>query len=439
MSEHVGLSFVTLGPEVAGVPDGARSAQVHGFGEAVLRAFLEGRRGEEWHDRWTEHLRSDRVTLRGAWADDEPLDAGSIPVATFSSFDKQINVGGGRMLPVRMITDVSVSPAYRRRGLTRHLMRTDLDDAVARGVPLAALTVSEAGIYARFGFGPATRQREVVVDTSRFALRDDVAAHLGEDPGRMVLAEPGPAWPAVSTVFDRWHARTRGSLERPQFYEPELSGRYDLDAEGPAKKLRAIVHLDARGEPDGHLLYTPVGEVDGRQTLRVDDLLALSQATYLRLWRFVAQIDLVRQVRWRRAQLVDPLDAALVDLRAVQTRAVSDVVWVRVLDVVSALEARPWYADGAVVLDVTDPLGHATGRWRVVVRDGVASVAPTDEPVAAASEASLGADTLAELYLGGTPVQVLAGAGRVVGSEEVVGRLGSMLDGGPAPYSMTGF
>ena len=55
-----------------------------------------------------------------------------------------------------MITDVTVSPAHRRKGLLRRLITDDLADAARRGLPLAALTVSETTIYGRFGFGLST-------------------------------------------------------------------------------------------------------------------------------------------------------------------------------------------------------------------------------------------------------------------------------------------
>ena len=100
---------------------------------------------------------------------DPALGSGTIPVATYSSWDKAINTGGDP-LPLRMITDITVSPTHRRRGLLRHLISDDLRDAADMGVPLAALTVSEGSIYGRFGFGPATRVQYVEVDTTSPAL-----------------------------------------------------------------------------------------------------------------------------------------------------------------------------------------------------------------------------------------------------------------------------
>ncbi|VXC07309.1 GNAT family N-acetyltransferase [Nocardioides sp. AX2bis] len=444
MDQHLDLptdlTAERFGPDDLTDDAGALLPRVRGFGEAVGRAFLEGRGSDERHRRWVEHLVADRAVLRGVWEADPALGPGTataaIPVATFTSFDKTLAVGDGRVLDLHMITDVTVSPAHRRRGLTRRLMTADLADAAARGLPLAALTVSEGSIYGRFGFGCATTLHQVDVDTGpRFALRADVASGLGDDPGRFAVVEPLDAWPAVQQVFAAHHAATRGSVERPQFYEPMLSGAFHHGENGPDRTLRAVVHLDATGAPDGYALYRPLGKVDGVHALEVTDLIAPEPTVRLRLWRFLAEMDLVRLLRFPRMRVDDALAWALVEPRAVRTAGSSDMLWVRVLDVVAALEARPWYADGDVVLEVEDPLDHASGRWRLAVEDGVARVTRTDDPAGV----RMTADTLGALYLGGVEVATLHAAGRLPGVAEAVRCLAALADGGPAPYCSTGF
>ncbi|WP_298511889.1 sterol carrier protein domain-containing protein [uncultured Nocardioides sp.] len=124
---------------------------------------------------------------------------------------------------------------------------------------------------------------------------------------------------------------------------------------------------------------------------------------------------------------------ALVDPYRVKVTRKIESLWVRVLDVPTALAARPWGRDGDVVLEVTDPLGHAHGRFRVVTRDGTAEVAPTD----ADADVTLDADTLGALYLGGVATETLQRAGRLTGPG--VATFGAMADTGPAPYCITGF
>jgi predicted acetyltransferase len=428
--QYPDLEFATIDAGKAGDPVDERVA---GWLQGITRGFHQGRADEEFTKGWLEHVRADNVVLLGAWSTESRVGPGTIPVATYASFDKTLNVGAG-LLPLRMITDVTVAPTHRRRGLLRKLITQDLQDAVDRGVPVAALTVSEGSIYGRFGFGAATHSTSVEVDTtSRFALREPVAASAAE--GRVELAEPHDAWPAVSSVFERFHASTRGSVERPEFYRQILTGLFSYQEQGPDKQLRAGIHLDAAGEPDGYALYRHAGYSEDPRTVDVVDLVALTSAAYLRLWRFLADIDLVQRARWTRAPAADPLEWALVEPRVRKVTGTNDSLWVRVLDVPTALAARPWSADGEVVLEVDDAQGHAAGRWLVRTQGGRASVSPADE----AGGVRMAADTLGSLYLGGVPVGALRDAGRLAGDDASVATLAAIADGGPTPYCMTGF
>jgi predicted acetyltransferase len=416
---HPGLSFVTF--RASDQPE-----RLDGWYEAHARGFHGGRTSEELRRHFAEHLLADDVVLRGVWQDAPALGSGSIPVATYSSYDKTLHTGLG-LHPVRLVSDVTVSPTHRRRGLLRTMMTADLQDAVEHGVPLAILTASEGSIYGRFGFGPAVFQHTLTVDTSsRFGLR------AFEDDGAVELLEPLEAWPAVTAVFARFHERTRGSVERPKFYEPILTGAYNFE-DGQDAKLRTAVHVDASGTPDGYAAYRPDPRKDGRRNIHVSDLVALTPAAYLRLWQFLADLDLSDTVEWEHAPVEDPISWALVDPYAARVTRRSDALWVRVLDVPAALQARPWGRDGDVVLEVADPLGHAAGRFRLVTRDGVAEVSTTD----AEGEVHLDADTLGALYLGGVGAETLRRAGRLSGP--ALDRFAAMVDAGPAPYCITGF
>ncbi|HEX5088848.1 MAG TPA: GNAT family N-acetyltransferase [Nocardioides sp.] len=418
---HDGLTFRTFRA-------GDESERMAGWYEAQSRGFHQGRTSDALRGHLEDHLVTDGATVRGVWLDRPVLGAGDIPVATYLSYDKTLNTGRG-LQPARMISMVTVSPTHRRRGLLRRLITEDLADAVAQRVPLAVLTVSEGSIYGRFGFGPAVFKHSVGVDTGpRFSLR----AH--HDTGSVELLEPAEAWPAVAEVFERFHERTRGSVERPQFYETFLSGEFDFDS-GPDLKLRTAVHLDADGAPDGYVAYRPGPSEDGMRTIRVTDLVTLSPAAYLSLWRFLADLDLSDLVEWDRAPVDDPLPWALADPFVVRVVRQRDALWVRVLDVPAALSARPWGRDGQVVLQVDDPLGHAAGRFRVVTGDGFAEVEPTE----ADADVVLDADVLGSLHLGGVRVEPLQRAGRISGSDDGLRTWAAMADTGPVPYCATGF
>jgi predicted acetyltransferase len=423
----VELTFRTLDPRDDS-PETTRLLK--GWLEGLLRGFHDARPKPESWKVWLECVREDGALVRGAWLPDGVFGAGPVPVATYSSLTGSLNTGR-RELPLQMITDVTVSPAHRRQGLLRRMITDDLADAVGRGLPLAALTVSETTIYGRFGFGLSSWRHRIEVDTrSRFGLRDFV------DPGRVELAEPGELWPVMERNFAAFHERTRGSVSRPAHYRPWITGSFDFHEQGPNPRLRAAVHLDSTGEPDGHVVYQHRGYADvpgGKVT--VLDLVAADPAAYLALWRFLADIDLCVRVEWNNSSADDPLVWALTDAACRKVDKVDDHIWVRVLDVVTALEGRPWGSDGSVVLGISDPLGHADGSFRVTVKEGEANV----EPVADDPEVRVDAETLGALYLGGAAVATLAAAGRVSGSESAVRTWAAMADLPGAPFSLTSF
>ena len=119
------------------------AARRRGWVHAVLRGFREGRPDDELVERWVRHYRTDEVNVTGAWLPEGEFGAGPMPVATYASLDKTLNAGR-ELLPLRMITDVTTSATHRRRGLLRRLIEDDLTDAVAQGVPMAAVASSSS-------------------------------------------------------------------------------------------------------------------------------------------------------------------------------------------------------------------------------------------------------------------------------------------------------
>jgi predicted acetyltransferase len=280
------------------------TARRRGWIGAVLRGFRDPRPDDELITRWIDVYRTDEVICRGAWLPEGEFGAGPMPVATYASLDKTLNAGL-ELLPLRMITDVTTSATHRRRGLLKRLIEDDLADAVAQGVPVAALTASEATIYGRWGFGPATFNQIIELDASPgFALRDF------NDPGRVELIEPADAWPHVKGVFDTFHTQQRGSVEWPTQYRDIHTGAYDYNDRSANSKVRSAVHLDGDGAVDGFVIFTP----SENNVIKVDEMVALTPGAQLGMWSFLAHMDRVTKVTFNLAHPHDPLQWALVDL-----------------------------------------------------------------------------------------------------------------------------
>jgi predicted N-acetyltransferase YhbS len=117
---------------------------------------------------------------------------------TVMSFALELTVPGHAQMPMAGVSYVAVHPLRRRRGIMRALMHYQLDDLHARGVPVAGLGASEAGIYGRFGYGPATWD-------SSWRLARGAARYLAEsgDACLLELVDERTARDVFPAVHDR--------------------------------------------------------------------------------------------------------------------------------------------------------------------------------------------------------------------------------------------
>ncbi|MDO5533156.1 MAG: GNAT family N-acetyltransferase [Propionibacteriaceae bacterium] len=403
---------------------------LRGWYEAVGLGFGQSRTKEESLARWHADIVKDGWRFDGAHADAAAFGLGEhTPIATFATMTQSINTGGGHITPACFITDVTVRTTHRRRGLLTTMMTNALRRARDEGLALAALTVTEGGIYGRFGFGVATTSTAAELDTGpRFQLARDL------EP-RVELATPEASVNARRVVFDAFHAITRGSHQRPAFYDDYLSGLWNHEKGGPDLAVRSAVHLDADGHPDGVVSYafeSGTGLSGGH--LVVHDLIASNAEAELGLWQFLGSIDLAEKVVVRRLSPASPLHWALADPHRLRITKVSDFTWLRVLDVPLALSSRGFESDGEVTFTVDDRVGLAAGSYRLVVRDGQAEVTPV-------SGANLRLDVraLGSLHLGLADAHVLAGAGQIKGPDADVDALAQLFRTALPPVNAAGF
>jgi predicted acetyltransferase len=394
-----------------------------GFLEPEFEAEQLGKIATSWAD-------SKRI-LSGAYALQAPSRAWpSIrPVATYSAYDKTMNVGGGRLIDTHLVAGVTVRANHRRRGLMRTLIETDLRTAATSGIPIAALYAAEATIYGRFGFAAATTTARVEVDTSsKFGLNLEPRGSV-DAADRSELAEVSPL------IFARYHALTLGSIDREAYMPAQIAGLWGYDPPDPDPAVRGLFHYDDAGELDGYVSYKFLGWDDGPRTLLIIDFVPLTGDAYFGLWQHLASIDLATRVKVEHAPITDPLPWALRDRRSYRVTGGEDGLWLRILDVVAALQARAYVVDGDVSLAIDDPLHLTTGHYRVIARDGTARVERT-EP---SSSVTLGIAELGALYLGGVRASSLAIAGRLTGPPEGIAALDALMATRVEPFCNTHF
>lgn len=351
-------------------------------------------------------------------------------VSTFGSVRRMLTVPGGAAVPSSGVTAVTVHSAYRRRGLLRTSMVHEFGLARSRGEAIAALYASESGIYGRFGYGNAASALRLSGRVDALALRPEVAAHLDAAGGSVGEVEREAFVGLVADLHDRLRARRPGSLDRPAaWWAVKLS---DPPAwRNGATALRYVISYDATGGVDGFASYRVKGDEDDAgnpagQAL-IGEVEAASPTGYARLWRYLANLDLVRTFVVRRVPLDAPLRSMVANPRAITARW-QDGLYVRLLDVAAALAARRYAATVDVVIEVRDEvLPDQAGRYRLRTStagrqawaSGIASAdAPTGlaaevERVDAGPDISLAIRDLGAAYLGETSLGALHAAGLV--------------------------
>ncbi|MFF3845963.1 GNAT family N-acetyltransferase [Streptomyces sp. NPDC002328] len=338
------------------------------------------------------------------------FDAGSC-VATFRSFPQELTAVGGAQVPADAISAVTVSPTHRRRGLLTRLMADDLAAAKERGDVVATLIAAEYRIYGRYGFGPATTMTEWAVDVSRSGL--DPRWSGPQDGGRIDLVDGVEARKVGPELHDRLRRARPGAVSRTEHWWETETGLLRLHGDSSWTEPFYAVYRSGDGEVQGLVSYRADDKWgDSKQPLNTASvrwLITSTPAAERALWHYLCSIDWVVRVTsgWRAPD--DLLPHLLPDPRAASVTTQADWLWVRILDVVRALEARTYGARGSLVLEVTDDAGLAGGRYLLDASADGASCTPTTRT----ADLTLDVAALATLWLGDEPATRLAALGRL--------------------------
>jgi predicted acetyltransferase len=336
-----------------------------------------------------------------------------------------LTVPGGR-LPMAGVTEVGVLPTHRRRGALRELMRRQLEDVRDRGELIAGLWASESSIYGRFGYGMAVVVTDLEIERHRTAF-----ARPHQPSGRISLIEKEEAIREFSPIHERVVAATPGMWSRSEARWEHTYSDLEHWRDGATPLFFAVHRSDSA--PDGYVVYRIKQEwgEHPKGTVKVRELIAETPAAYADLWRFCFDIDLMTKIEaWPRPQ-DEPLPYLLAEPRRL-TRKTQDSLWLRLVDVPSALAARSYSGTGRLVFEVRDAFcPWNEGRYELVAGHGGSECHPTDDPADLVVEAS----DLGAVYLGGTKFWNLAWAGRVQGEADALRRADELFRWEPAPWA----
>jgi predicted acetyltransferase len=305
----------------------------------------------------------------GVW-DDTLVDAAT-PVATVAGWPCELTVPGHGSVGAWAISAVTVSPTHRRRGVAGALLEAELRTTSALGLPVAALTVSEATIYSRWGFAPAAMSADWVIDTTRVTWTGPMV------PGRVQFVEADRLITEGAELVERVRLATPGQVSFDGALWERLLA-YGVGFDEQAKSLRFLRYDDEHGVPQGFAVYKVLEETRTTVAQAVVELHYLVSATddaYAALWRFLIELDLVGEIRAALRSVDEPVYWQVDDPRAVVKHDEREHLWIRILDVPTVLTGRRYHAPGHFVLDVSDPLMYAAGRFLLTVQaDGTAVV-----------------------------------------------------------------
>lgn len=330
-----------------------------------------------------------------------------------ASWDIEVSVpatGGASLRPAEGLTWVGVHPDHRRRGVLSALVREHLRWARdEQHRTLSVLKASEAAIYGRYGYGVASRELMMTfAQGSAFAAPPAVVAVADATTTRMTPAGPEHA--------ERLHALARRSggvaagqvvrtvedFERILIDIPQSRG----DRE-PARLLWAT----RDGEDVGCAWFhrTPKwsrGAPDGE--VGVPTLISIDAGARLALARRLTSFDLMARTEcWTAPD--DPLVLWLAGQRP-HGAGISDDLWLRVLDLPTAVADRGHASDLDLTVEVTDTiLPENAGTWRWTARDGAGQLVGHEGP----ADLTLDIADLGALWLGDQTVGARALAGYV--------------------------
>ncbi|WP_061964156.1 GNAT family N-acetyltransferase [Demequina aurantiaca] len=398
---------------------------------------------------------------RGMAIADPTLGEPGTLVAIRASFPLEMVVPGGERVPTSALSWVGVHPGHRRRGLLTSMMRDHFERSLARGEYISALGAAEPQIYQRFGYGVAAWHAR-----AKFSR----GAELRDVPGTAELnvrLEKLTADDHSDLMADLQRRVTRpGAMVRDSVHLAREVFASDVNERREEEGLRIAVVSDASNEALAYAIFKRkakwVGNVSNG-SVTVNEFVTTTGAASRRLWGVLFDLDLTDDIHVESLPLDDRLMWLAMDQRAPKA-VIEDDLWVRILDVPRALEARTYESPVDMVIEVTDYHVPANaGRWRITTEpmftsdfddgtddavagspdaDGgiqlahVAKVGESDNDAAHLPDLSIGIQELSAAYLGGVTVQTLTEAGLVLEHTPGASRLLSVAMQSPqAPMS----
>jgi predicted acetyltransferase len=365
----------------------------HGFGEHV-------------HPDDIVRLRNERVELDRLVA---AVDTQSNRIIGTGGADSYwLTVPGGELVPMAGVAYMTTSVTHRRQGAFSNMMTYIHDVARERGDVISGLWASQSHLYGRFDYGLSINSYDWEIDPSFGEFSHFPAANANNADIKVSFIDADEADVVLPGIYERMHRQTTGSVNR-------TSGRwrYQLFDEERVRQGASPLFFavcEEAGEQTGYVSYRMRRQGDSDMgTLEVVEQVSATEVAHAAIWRFLLDFDLVGKITAINRPSDDSLWWMLSDPRRLRRKS-HDALWVRLLDIPKALEARTYSNDGILKIGlVSDVQPESAGTYVIEIDDSRGSVKKTtDKPDVVMTPADLSA-----LYLGGISSGPLFEAGRI--------------------------
>ena len=343
------------------------------------------------------------------------VDRGQI-VGVAASYEMDVTLPGGAIVPMGGVTWVSTAATHRRQGVMRAVVEAVHDDIDARGEPVATLSAAEGSIYEHMQYGISTQVRCTSLNTKLTRMRDEFRVPSGS----VRFLEGDDTVATLTKLWDRYRTSRGGETGRT----PEVQ-QYLFEQRGKAEgSLSAVVYL---GHEDGYAAYRTEDKWnDGHpaHVLHLHELVAATPEAHAAIWQTLLSIDLVGEIRSRNVPIDDPLPFLLENQRALRTTDLNDGIWVNVRDIPACFGARTYRTTDRIVVEVDDK------RWAIDGGpDGATCKAVRTKPDLVTSHAWFSS----LLYGGVYPSALVAGRRMTARNAEVLAARRLLLRDQPRP------
>ena len=322
------------------------------------------------------------------------------------------------------VSNVAVQPTHRRQGVMTQMMQHQIRDIHEREEPLAALFASESLIYGRFGYGVGSLYEQWSIPREHNSY-----AQPFRDNGNIAFVHPSNIPTVLPDISKRSTANRAGVVQKSMHHwQQEAQAPEHLEG-GQGGLFYACYQTDERTE--GYVIYRIRDRV-----LYVNELMATSKVAYRCLWRFCFDTDLVTRTEANKRPVDDALPWMLADPRRLQ-RNIRDGLWLRIIDVHSALKQRYYSKNDALVLEIKDelcPWNQASFRLEGST-EGATCYQSSESP-----DLTLPISALASTLLGAVTFSTLAQAGLIQeGKSGALKRADAMFEVEQQPWTPNNF